>query len=809
MSNTETSTEGMLKKPDRAQLPFKHLLVRSYDDATMAFHLQSDSGESRLGVVYQGSPMTGADDGAMERLKSVLTTTMPAGSFITFGLLSEPDASGETSAYKAAKYEASALLKKLTTGHAEQFEKGVLSPIRGMDDVHIGRKRLIISLTMPCDDMPSDIQKQTISELSEKLRDGMTSVGLWMVQMNEAQYLALLRRFFKLYDADDFVLNEFAPTREQVFGPGDAVMFGQDHISFNDGQYFAKVLSVKSFPKIASIGLMNMLIGDPLGQGSQLNEPFWMSATIHYPDQNKKVTAVRTKHAWITNQQFGGMARFIPVLGYKKEGIDTLIYEMDGGGVLCELNFTVTLFSRSMERLNGTISNYRAWAASYGYVLQEDKRILKALYYTVLPMNASVNGIQNLFRFHTLAMSHAVQLLPIIGDWNGTGHGGASLLSLRRGTLASFDPYHSTTSYNGVIFAESGAGKSVAGQAFLVDWMAEGARAWVIDQGRSYMKLCLANKGQHIEFSEESDLCLNPFTKIQNIDEEMDLLKAMFGKMAAPNQGLDDFASSVLEEKIKSAYSKMGNRADVEEVIQQCLGDTDARIQDIGRQLFPFSRQGVYGRWFNGVNNVDMNNDFVVFEMKELENKKHLQQVVMIQLFASISHEMYHTLNRKKILLLEEAWALLDDPIMGKAVEIAYRTIRKHEGSAWMVLQDIGSVYESPNGRAIMSSCAWQIVMKQKSESIDAAIRSGHLKLGLFQQEMMKSIKTMPGKYAEMMIRNGDDWGVVRLIIDRFAQILYSSKGWERDEIFEMMQDKNFSSEDMIAQIEQWVEEGR
>src|ERR1035437_4281724 len=111
--------------------------------------------------------------------------------------------------------------------------------------------------------------------------------------MNEAQYLALLRRFFHLYDADDFVTDEFSPLREQVFGPSDAVDFGSEDIRFNDGEYFSKMLSIKHFPKMASIGLMNMLVGDPMGTSNQVTNPFWMTATIHYPDQNKKVTKIR------------------------------------------------------------------------------------------------------------------------------------------------------------------------------------------------------------------------------------------------------------------------------------------------------------------------------------------------------------------------------------------------------------------------------------------------------------------------------------------------------------------------------------
>jgi conjugal transfer ATP-binding protein TraC len=767
------------------------------------FFLQSESDESRLGVCFHGRPLTGADEGTMDRLKSVLTMTMPAGTFIQFGLFSEPDVSSHAGDYLAAKSETTKLLKRMSTKRAEFLSDGVETPINGMNDIHLCRQRIVVSLSIPCETIPTQRELKTASELSDKLREGLTSVGLWLSQMDERQYVALLRRFFHLYDKDDFVTDEFASLREQVFSPSDSVKFGTDTISFNDGEYHAKMMSIKHFPKVASIGLMNMLVGDPMGSNNQVGNPFWLSATIFYPDQDKKVTKVRAKHAWISNQQ----ARLIPMLGYKKAGIDKLTYEMDnGGGMLCEVNFTMTLFSRHIKELNGLASSFRAWASSFGFDMREDRRILKPLFYSLLPLGATKNGIENLFRFHTLAMSHAIHLLPLIGNWDGSGAGASSIFNLRRGTLALFDPYDSPTNQNGIIIAEPGAGKSYLAQQLLCDWMAGGARAWVIDQGRSFEKLCRALGGQFIEFSESSDLCLNPFTHILDIDEEMDLLKAMFAKMAAPEHGLDDFRMAALEGKIKAAYSTAGTKADVELVMQQCLHDPDQRIKDIGTQLYPFSRQGSFGRWFNGVNNVDMSNDLVVLELKELASKKTLQQVVLIQLFSTIGHQMYLTHNgRKKAFLLDEAWAILDDPVMGKAVEAMYRTVRKEKGSAWLVTQNIADLYDSPNGRAIIGSSAWQIVMMQKSDSIDAAIRSGHLSMDVYQMQMLKSINTSPGRYAEMMIRNGDNWGVVKLVTDRFSQILFSTKGWERDLVFERMN----AGEDVVEIIDEYVLEGR
>lgn len=791
---------------DRRNRPFRHIPVRSCDPNTKVFLLQSESNESRLGVCYQGPTMGGADEGTVARLKSVLSTPLPAGSMVQFGLLSEPDVNGALARYMNEKTRATGLLERMTGRRIEFLRGGMEKALPGMNGVLLCRQRLIVSVTIPCDKLPTTEQLETMVDISEKMKEGLGSVGMRLEQMDEAQYLALLRRFFHLYERDDFAVDEYAELRDQVFGPGDSVNVEKDRIIFNDGEYYARALSVKHFPKEASIALMDLLIGDPMGSANQMREPFWMVTTMHYPDQHDKVSKVRMKYTWVTNQSFGAITHLIPILKQKKAGMDVLIGEMDtGGAVLVELNFSLFIFSRDDGRANGMAAAARAWAASYGFELREDKRILKELLYLFLPMSTVLNGIKNLHRFHTLAVAHAIHLLPVLGNWSGTGSGGASILMTRRGTVALFDPYDSSSNYNGVIAAGSGAGKSVLAQQLMTDWLAGGARVWAIDQGRSYQKMCAAHKGSFIEFSDDSELCLNPFTNIVDIDDEMDMLKAMFAKMAAPREGLDDFGMAAMEAKIMAAYSDKANDANVDDVADQCLNDADDRIQDLGRMLYPYTRNGGHGRWFYGANNVDLDNDFVVLEMKELATKPELQQVVMIQLFANIGTAMYHHKGRKKYMVIDEAWALINDPVMGNAVEVAYRTVRKHKGGAWLITQSIGDMYESAVGRAIISSSAFQLIMQQKADSIENAIKSNHLRLHPYEAAMMKSVRTAQGQYSEIMIRADENWGIARLVVDRFSQIMFSTSGWERDEVLTAIE----NGEDVVALIDNFIEEGR
>jgi conjugal transfer ATP-binding protein TraC len=774
---------------DRKDVPWAHLTVRACDEESKVFYSASDSGEYSLGACFVGYPLLGADNGTIEKLRSALGIPFPAGSFIQIGLFAAPDVDFVLDRYMQGKERAQPeFLRNFVRERRDFLAKGVESPLVSRSGVLLNFQRLIVTMKIPCRANPDEVAIREAKEYADRIGEAIRAAGIETDMLDEKGYLALMRMFFHLYEKQDASYDDMKPIREQVFYPGDQVKYGKKQITFNDGEYHARLMSVKHFPKKTSLAVMNHMIGDPYGLSNQITDPFYMVLTLHYPDQVAKSAAVKRDYGWINHQVFGPTSHLIPILGYKKAGFDVLVHEMEGrGAVLCEANLTLVLFSRDEDRLKKLTAGLQAYYSSIAFEMREDRRITKELFNSVLPLNTTRNGIKNLYRFHTMAIRHAVQFAPILGEWRGTGMGGASVFVTRRGQPVLFDFYDSSTGYNGILFAETGAGKSFVTNRFIDDYLAEGAKIWAIDSGYSYLKNCAANDGEYITFSDESDICLNPFTHVEDIDDDMDLLKAILAKMAAPEAGLDDFRMAALEEAIKATWVRYGNHSSVTAVAEWCLSQPDIRVQDIGKQLYPFTRHGAQGRWFDGYNNLRLDKSFVVLELKELEQKKNLQRVVLLQLMTRIANEMFNTPGRRKLFIIDEGWEQLDDPVVAKALEAFYRKVRKAKGCVLVVTQNIGDFYNSANGKAIVANSAWQIILEQKSESIDAAVESKQFSMEPYGLAMMKSIHTVPGKYSELMIKRKGDWGIVRLVEHRFAQVLYSTKDSEYDAILGAM----------------------
>jgi conjugal transfer ATP-binding protein TraC len=132
---------------------------------------------------------------------------------------------------------------------------------------------------------------------------------------------------------------------------------------------------------------------------------------------------------------------------------------------------------------------------------------------------------------------------------------------------------------------------------------------------------------------------------------------------------------------------------------------------------------------------------------------------------------------------------MLDDEVMGRAMDAAYRQARKHDGAIMTVTQGINDLYNSKSGPAMISNAAWMIILEQKSEAIDEVYKSGRLTLDGYNLQMLKTVKTVPNSFSEIMILGNGNCGIFRLTVDRFTQALFSTKGLERTQVLQDIED--------------------
>lgn len=203
---------------------------------------------------------------------------------------------------------------------------------------------------------------------------------------------------------------------------------------------------------------------------------------------------------------------------------------------------------------------------------------------------------------------------------------------------------------------------------------------------------------------------------------------------------------------------------------------TDRRLQDLAAMLQPFTRDGVYGKYFEGPATIDFSNDFVVLELEELKAKKDLQSVVLLIVMYRITREMYFSRERKKIVIIDEAWDLMSGGSTAEFIEAGYRRARKYKGAFMSATQGIDDYYKNPAATAALNNSDWVFLLRQKKESIEMLDKLGRLSMDDGMKRMLQSLRTEHGAYSEIFVSSPIGSGIGRLMVDPVSLLLYSSK---------------------------------
>ena len=204
----------------------------------------------------------------------------------------------------------------------------------------------------------------------------------------------------------------------------------------------------------------------------------------------------------------------------------------------------------------------------------------------------------------------------------------------------------------------------------------------------------------------------------------------------------------------------------------------DPRIRDLGVQLFPFTEDGAYGKYFVGRSNIDFRSNFIVLELEELKSKKDLQSVVMLLLMYRITQDMYVSDRKQpKVVIIDEAWDLMGTGKSGDFIEAGYRRARKYCGSFFTATQSVADYYKSETAKAAFENADWMFLLRQKAESVEMLANSGKFIMDDYTKTLLRGVTTQSGAFSEVFVRGGDLPPCVgRLFADPFSILTASTR---------------------------------
>lgn len=783
------------------ETPDKVIPVLAYSPEDRCFWTE----DGYLGFSLISHPLPGIPEGADEKIAGILNMAWPADTMMQFMLYASPVvqyladnlrapvsptgtalARSDLFARDAELTNSQQVCKSVINRKIEFMEKGTSRALESVAGSTVRDSVLCVSVKIPCKttEAPSLDEIKEAKEHMRRLRQTLESVGLAPSSMDARAYIRFLHSILNWSASaywrtgEDLGYDENRFINQQIVDLDNHIKIDENGVWLSDCKR-VRSLSPRRLPDIMSLYAMASILGDPRSQNKVVPGNFIFNLNLHWPDYHKTKADTDSQRNFAVFQSFGKMANFVPRIQKRRESYDILHEAMESGERPVRICPTVIVFADNEQKCAEQASSMLAYYTELGFQMQEDKYLTWPLLLNSLPLCQDKNAINFLRRYHTVAGSHAAQFLPIAGDWKGTGTPIMQFYG-RFGQPQFVDLFDSETNFNLTIAAESGSGKSFLTNDIIVSYVSCGAKVWVIDVGRSYIKLCKALDGDFLVFSSESGICLNPFPLVKEYDEEADMLCGLVMAMAFPTEKPTDYQVGKMKEVLKTIWDENGIDMTIDDVAERCKMDEDPqrRLRDIGEQLFPFTSRGEYGRYFVGENNVKFDNNFTVLELEELKGREHLQQVVLLQLIYQIQQTMYlGSRSVRKMVIVDEAWDLLSKGNVSKFIESGYRRFRKYNGAAVTITQSVNDLYKNPAGVAIAENSANMILLGQKRETIDSLKRENRLSLGEAGFEILKTVRSVRGVFSEIFfyMNGGQSTGIGRLIVDRYTQLLYST----------------------------------
>lgn len=843
-----------------------------YEADRRLFILEGEAKDSKV-KEYEGlafaieiSPQIGASPALATALADFGTIGAPAGTGLTVSLFGSPDIDpflyqwiASTVHPDECRTEEKANQARVLYGMAQEYtqymKKATLDPMADGLNMRVRNFRCVLSVVIPT--------KEPMLEASQKLAGSIRSQiiqklkAFYMFQRewdatDLLQWTDMLlnpQHMFK-HDRPEIQYDDGKEVRHQVVRPATMIEIEDNQINFSNADGSDKIVcrsyGNRSYPRQASLHSMKGLLGSPRSNAVNYPCPFVFTAGIQLLDfdsERTKTTARGLRAQQTAESQLGKM---LPGAQEINEDYKIALRAFDTSKGTCRMFHELLLYARpdeidAAEQCAIAVFRDQKWDIAPD-ALHHSLGLVASLPMTFGPMLQS--DMKRMWKLSTKTGFNVGNILPVIAEWTGTPlperqrtHCPQFMLTSRTGQPMLIDIFANPSgNYNGAIVGKSGSGKSFAANQLVLRHLALGHRAWVIDVGGSYKKLCGLLGGQYIEFTPDSGLSLNPFSLVgDDLNEDMEMLIPVIEMMASPSQKLPQYLRAQLEGHIKDIWATiemydvdprevmtvtmlseslkmncaLGNGSEAFQyrlnvMIRGALerkgymlppmppyqgpddettinSRCDPTVREMGVSLSIFGEEGSYGKYFDKPANVNFNKDFVVLELEQLNQKPVLRSVVMMLLMQSITKSMYlskMTENKQKMLcLIDEAWDLLSSEGAGPFIEAGYRRARKYGGAFWTATQSVEDYYKSDTALAALQNADWMFLLMQKKESVLQLETSKKLYMDDHVKEQLMGLTTQQGVYSEIFVRGGDLPAVVgRLFADPFTALVSSSR---------------------------------
>nr|WP_194241196.1 conjugal transfer protein TrbE [Solimonas terrae] len=364
---------------------------------------------------------------------------------------------------------------------------------------------------------------------------------------------------------------------------------------------------------------------------------------------------------------------------------------------------TVTVLDADAEAADDKLRRVERVIQGRGFVTIPETLNAVDAWLSSLPGHAYANVRQPLVS--TLNLAH---LMPLSAVWAGperNAHLDGPPLVVTR--TAGATPFRLVTHVGDVghtlVVGPTGMGKSVLLATLMLQFRRyAGARIFAFDMGRSLRATVLGLGGEHYDLGADGTIAFQPLARIDRESDRAWAAEWVEGRLiqegvAVGPAGKDAVWSALLS--LASAPAEQRTLTGLSVLLQSNV---------LRQALQPYVLGGAHGRLLDAETDRLGTAAVQGFEMEELMASRAAVLAVLGYLFAQLEKRFD---GAPTLLVLDESWLFLDDPVFAARIRQWLKTLRKKNVSVIFATQSLADIKDSAIAPAIIESCASRIFL--------------------------------------------------------------------------------------------------
>lgn len=168
--------------------------------------------------------------------------------------------------------------------------------------------------------------------------------------------------------------------------------------------------------------------------------------------------------------------------------------------------------------------------------------------------------------------------------------------------------------------------------------------------------------------------------------------------------------------------------------------------------LLPYTLDGPFGRLLDGAENQLALGDVQCFETEALLHEAGVVAPVLTYLFHRLEERFD---GRPTLLILDEAWVYLDNPLFAARIREWLKVLRKKNVAVVFATQSLADIAGSTIAPAIIESCPQRIFLPN-DRAIEPQSRAGYDRFGLNDRQSELIARATPKRHYYLQSRRGN-----------------------------------------------------